>query len=121
VTEGVEPFGVCYPAGDLTETRVGPAVPTVDLVMQSEEVFWRIFGGNSMVRIEKGGVDVWCLGFVDGGSRRRSAVVIGGHQLEDNVVEFDVDSNRFGFTSSLLLQGTNCANLTLTNLTNPIS
>lgn len=100
---------------------MGPAVPTVDLVMQSEEVFWRIFGGNSMVRTEKGGVDVWCLGFVDGGSRRRTAVVIGGHQLEDNVVQFDVESNIFGFSSSLLLQGAKCANLTLPNLTNRIS
>ncbi|KOM38918.1 hypothetical protein LR48_Vigan03g230000, partial [Vigna angularis] len=121
VTEAVEPFGVCYSAGDLTETRVGPAVPTVDLVMHSEEVFWRIFGGNSMVRIEKGGVDVWCLGFVDGGIRRRTAVVIGGHQMEDNVVQFDLDSNRFGFTSSLLLQGAKCANLNFNNLTNPIN
>lgn len=114
VTEAaVEPFGVCYPAGDLTETRVGPAVPTVDLVMHSEDVFWRVFGGNSMVRVEEreGGVDVWCLGFVDGGTHRRTPVVIGGHQLEDNLVQFDVDSNRFGFTSSLLLQATTCASL----------
>ncbi|KAK7396361.1 hypothetical protein VNO78_17303 [Psophocarpus tetragonolobus] len=117
VTEAVEPFGVCYPAGDLSETRVGPAVPTVDLVMHSQDVFWRIFGGNSMVRISKGGVDVWCLGFVDGGSgsRRRTAVEIGGHQLEDNLVHFDIDSNRFGFTSSLLLQAANCAHLNVTN------
>jgi len=74
-----------------------------------------------MVRIEKGGVDVWCLGFVDGGKRSRTAVVIGGHQMEDNVVQFDVDSNRFGFSSSLLLQGAKCANLNLTDLTNPIN
>ncbi|KOM36803.1 hypothetical protein LR48_Vigan03g018400 [Vigna angularis] len=81
VAEVVEPFGVCYSAGNLTETRVGPAIPTVDLVMRSEEVFWRIFGGNSMVRIEKGGVDLWCLGFMDSGIRRRTAVVIRGHQV----------------------------------------
>ncbi|TKY62469.1 Basic 7S globulin [Spatholobus suberectus] len=118
VTEAVEPFGVCYPASELTETRVGPAVPTVDLVMHSEDVFWRIFGGNSMVRIEKGGGDVWCLGFVDGGTRRRTPVVIGGHQLEDNLVQFDLEDNRFGFTSSLLLQGATCANLNITNFAN---
>ncbi|KAK7336735.1 hypothetical protein VNO77_17281 [Canavalia gladiata] len=115
VTEAVEPFGVCYPAKDLTETRVGPAVPTVDLVMHSEDVFWRVFGGNSMVRIEKEGVDVWCLGFVDGGTRRRTPVVIGGHQLEDNLLQFDLESNRFGFTSSLLLQATTCATLNSLN------
>ncbi|KAK7285379.1 hypothetical protein RJT34_20148 [Clitoria ternatea] len=110
VTEAVEPFGVCYPAKEFTETRVGPAVPTVDLVMHSEDVLWRMFGGNSMVRIEKEGVEaVWCLGFVDGGIRRRAAVVIGGHQLEDNLVQFDLESNRFGFTSSLLLQDVTCS------------
>lgn len=120
VTEAIEPFGVCYPAGGITETRVGPAVPTVDLLMDSEDVFWRVFGGNSMVRIEKGGVDVWCLGFVDGGTRGRTNVVIGGHQLEDNLVQFDLESNRFGFTSSLLLQGTNCSTLNVTNFANLI-
>ncbi|KAG5043485.1 hypothetical protein AAZX31_03G134000 [Glycine max] len=120
VTEAVEPFGVCYPAGDLTETRVGPAVPTVDLVMHSEDVFWRIFGGNSMVRVAKGGVDVWCLGFVDGGTRGRTPIVIGGHQLEDNLMQFDLDSNRFGFTSTLLLQDAKCSNLKVNNFANGI-
>ncbi|XP_061341347.1 probable aspartic proteinase GIP1 [Gastrolobium bilobum] len=116
VTEAVEPFGLCYPAKDLTENSVGPAVPTVDLVMHSEDVFWRIFGRNSMVRIEKERVDdVWCLGFVDGGAHRRTPVVIGGYQLEDNLVQFDLDLNRFGFTSSLLLQATTCNNLNITH------
>ncbi|XP_057438800.1 probable aspartic proteinase GIP1 [Lotus japonicus] len=109
VTEAVAPFGACYHAEDLTETRVGPAVPTVDLVMDGEDVFWRLFGSNSMVRIESGGGVVWCLGFVDGGTRRRTGVVIGGHQMEDNLVQFDVEANRFGFSSSLLLQGATCA------------
>ncbi|XP_027351062.1 basic 7S globulin-like [Abrus precatorius] len=118
VTEAVEPFGVCYPAKDLTETRVGPAVPTVDLVMQSEDVFWRIFGGNSMVRIEREGVDVWCLGFVDGGSRRRTPIVIGAYQMEDNLLQFDLHSNKLGFTSSLLLQAATCSDLNVANFYN---
>ncbi|RYR51519.1 hypothetical protein Ahy_A06g026541 isoform A [Arachis hypogaea] len=119
-TEAVEPFGVCYREGDLSETRVGPAVPTVDFVMHSDDVFWRTFGGNSMVRIEKEGVgmDLWCLGFVDGGAHRRTSVVIGGHQLEDNLVQFDLDSNIFGFSSSLLLQATTCSNLNISNFVN---
>uniref|UniRef100_A0A6N2LLS2 Xylanase inhibitor C-terminal domain-containing protein n=1 Tax=Salix viminalis TaxID=40686 RepID=A0A6N2LLS2_SALVM len=45
-------------------TRVGPAVPQIDLVLQNSGVFWRIFGANSMVQ---GKSDVLCLGFVDGG------------------------------------------------------
>ena len=110
VTNAVKPFGVCYGGKDIISTRVGPAVPTVDLVMQSEDVFWRIFGSNSMVRIERSDADVWCLGFVDGGSHARTSIVIGGHQLEDNLLQFDLESNRLGFSSSILVQGTTCAN-----------
>lgn len=114
-TVAVEPFSVCYPAADFTETRVGPAVPTVDLVMQSEEVFWRVFGSNSMVRISREGGDLWCLGFVDGGTNRRTPIVIGGHQFEDNLLQFDLQSRRLGFSSSVLLQGTACSNFNITN------
>ena len=63
-------------------------------------------------------MDLWCLGFVDGGAHRRTSVVIGGHQLEDNLVQFDLDSNRFGFSSSVLLQATTCANLNMSKFAN---
>ncbi|GLT59826.1 hypothetical protein SLA2020_326240 [Shorea laevis] len=110
VTNAVDPFTVCYPVADVINTRVGPAVPTVDLVMQSDDVFWRIFGANSMTRITKDGVDVWCLGFVDGGVNPRTAIVIGGHQIEDNLLQFDLESKRLGFSSSVVLKGTTCDN-----------
>ncbi|KDP21481.1 hypothetical protein JCGZ_21952 [Jatropha curcas] len=106
VTSVVKPFDVCYQATDVISTRVGPGVPTVDFVMESEDVFWRIFGWNSMVMIERDGVDLWCLGFVDGGVNARASIVIGGHQMEDNLLEFDMESKRLGFSSSLLLKGT---------------
>ena len=111
----VEPFGVCYAGKDIMSTRVGPAVPTVDLVMQSDDVFWRVFGSNSMVRIERSDADVWCLGFVDGGPHARTSVVIGGHQLEDNLLQFDLESKRLGFSSSILVKGTTCANFNFTS------
>ncbi|KAF5930036.1 hypothetical protein HYC85_030909 [Camellia sinensis] len=114
VTKPVKPFSVCYGAADVLSTRVGPAVPTVDLVMQSDDVFWRIFGANSMVRIKKKDADVWCLGFVDGGANPRTSIVIGGLQMEDNLLEFDVGSKRLGFTSSVLLHGTTCTNFNFT-------
>ncbi|TYI70500.1 hypothetical protein E1A91_D08G225800v1 [Gossypium mustelinum] len=111
VTDTVKPFGVCYSAADITVTRVGPGVPTVDFVMQSDNVFWRVFGSNSMVRITRdGGGDVWCLGFVDGGVNPRTSVVIGGHLMVDNLLQFDLDNSRLGFTSSVLLKGTTCSN-----------
>ncbi|KAL4603022.1 hypothetical protein ACB092_10G095800 [Castanea dentata] len=111
----VNPFGVCYAGKDIMSTRVGPAVPTVDLVMQSDDVFWRVFGSNSMVRIERSDADVWCLGFVDGGPHARTSVVIGGHQLEDNLLQFDLESKRLGFSSSILVRGTTCANFNFTS------
>lgn len=110
VTTAVKPFSVCYAAREVMSTRVGPAVPTVDLVMQSDDVFWRVFGANSMVRVARKDADVWCLGFVDGGVNPRASIVIGGSQMEDNLLQFDVGLKRFGFSSSVLVHGTTCAN-----------
>ncbi|KAG8389366.1 hypothetical protein BUALT_Bualt02G0221800 [Buddleja alternifolia] len=106
VTAAVKPFSVCYAADKITSTRVGPGVPTVDLVLQSDKVIWRIYGSNSMVRVD----DKWCLGFVDGGLNPRTSIVIGGHQLEDNLLQFDLVRERLGFSSSLLVYSTTCAN-----------
>ncbi|CAI9785659.1 unnamed protein product [Fraxinus pennsylvanica] len=106
----VEPFRVCYAVQNVKNTRVGPAVPTIDLVLQSNNVFWRIFGSNSMVRITTKDVDAWCLGVVEGGSSSKTSIVIGGHQIEDNLLQFDVQSSMLGFSSSLLFRSTNCAN-----------
>ncbi|CBI26188.3 unnamed protein product, partial [Vitis vinifera] len=56
--ESMAPFGVCF-RSESSE----PAVPTIDLVLQSEMVKWRILGRNSMVRVSD---KVMCLGFLDG-------------------------------------------------------
>ncbi|KAG8370713.1 hypothetical protein BUALT_Bualt13G0011900 [Buddleja alternifolia] len=87
--EPLEPFKVCYVAEKMEITRGGPAVPIIDLVLQSERLFWRIYRSNSMVRVRIGNVDAWCLGFVDGGDDPRTSIIIGGHQFEDNLLEFD--------------------------------
>lgn len=67
-----------------------------------------------MVRIYRDGVDVWCLGFLDGGAHPKSSIVIGGHQMEDNLLQFDLESKILGFTSSVLVHGTMCANFNFT-------
>nr|XP_043620253.1 probable aspartic proteinase GIP1 [Erigeron canadensis] len=108
-TKPVKPFNLCYEADDVLETYLGPNVPLVDLVMQND-VKWTIFGENSMVRIVDEGLDVWCLAFVDGGVKSVSSIVIGGHQLEDNLLQFDLGAKRLGFSSSLLQHKTMCAN-----------
>ena len=107
----VAPFGACFSSKNIGSTRVGPAVPQIDFVLQSESVFWRVFGSNSMVQVSN---DVLCLGFVDGGSNPRTSIVIGGYQIEDNLLQFDLASSRLGFSSSLLFQQTTCANFNFT-------
>ncbi|KAL5785458.1 hypothetical protein ACOSQ2_007850 [Xanthoceras sorbifolium] len=108
----VSPFGVCYNSTSIGSTRVGPAVPQIDLVLQSSSVIWRIFGANSMVQVKS---DVLCLGFVDGGVDPRTSIVIGGHQLEDNLLQVDLAASKLGFSSSLLFSRTTCSNFNFTS------
>ncbi|KAF2621015.1 hypothetical protein F2Q68_00042833 [Brassica cretica] len=108
----VKPFGACFSTKNVFGTRVGYAVPDIQLVLHSNNVIWRINGANSMVSVSR---DVICLGFVDGGVNARTSVVIGGLQLEDNLVEFDLASNRLSFSSTLLGLRTNCANFNFTS------
>lgn len=108
----VSPFKQCYNSSYLGSTRVGPGVPPIDLVLQNKSVIWRIFGANSMVRVSD---DALCLGFVDGGVQPRTSIVIGGHQIEDNLLQFDLAASRLGFSSSLLFRQTTCSNFNFTS------
>ncbi|CAI0466333.1 unnamed protein product [Linum tenue] len=107
IAKPISPFSYCF-----RSTKVGPAVPQIDLVLQSSNVYWRIFGANSMVQVKSG---VLCLGFVDGGVNPRTAIVIGGHQVEDNLLQFDLAASRLGFSSSLLSRQTTCSNFNFTS------
>ncbi|RZR79434.1 hypothetical protein BHM03_00005158 [Ensete ventricosum] len=107
----VAPFGLCFDPSSIGSTRVGPAVPQIDLVLPSQNVYWRIFGANSMVQVTDKAL---CLGFVDAGVEPRTSIVIGGHQLEDNLLQFDLATSRLGFSSSLLFRQTTCANFNFT-------
>lgn len=110
----IKPFEACFNSSHIDRTRYGPAVPLIDLVLKkSNDAYWRIFGSNSMVEVAK---DVLCLGFVDAGEYEPSSIVIGGHQLEDNLVQFDIASNRVGFSSSLLSKQTSCSNFNFTSI-----
>ncbi|OMO77729.1 Peptidase A1 [Corchorus capsularis] len=108
----VAPFEVCFSSKNILSTRLGPAVPSIDLVLQNQNVFWRIFGANSMVQVSS---DVLCLGFINGGSNPRTSIVIGGKQIEDNLLQFDQATSRLGFSSSLLGRQTTCANFNFTS------
>lgn len=109
----VAPFEVCFSSSNILSTRLGPSVPEIDLVLQNNNVVWRIFGANSMVEVSGGGV--LCLGFVNGGSNPRTSIVIGGHQLQDNLLQFDLATSRLGFSSTLLGRQTTCSNFNFTS------
>ncbi|KAJ8536319.1 hypothetical protein K7X08_034720 [Anisodus acutangulus] len=108
----VSPFETCFSSKSVGSTRVGPAVPAIDLVLQTTRVYWRIFGANSMVKV---GQDVICLAFVNGGLNPTTSIVIGGYQLEDNLLQFDLVRSTLGFSSSLLSSQTTCANFNFTS------
>ena len=112
IVAAVAPFSVCFSSKNVYSTRGGAAVPTIGLVLQNNSVVWRIFGANSMVFVNG---DVLCLGFVDGGANPRTSVVIGGYQLEDNLLQFDLAASRLGFSSSLLFSQTTCSNFNFTS------
>ncbi|KAL7105153.1 hypothetical protein ACP275_07G027000 [Erythranthe tilingii] len=92
----VAPFEVCFGSKGVGN----PDVPIVDLVLQSEMVKWRVHGRNSMVDVGDG---VFCLGFLDGGLSPRDAIVLGGYQMEDYLLEFNLANSMLGFSSVLSL------------------
>ncbi|KAK7303259.1 hypothetical protein RJT34_14161 [Clitoria ternatea] len=100
----VAPFEACF------DSVNGLAVPTIDLVLPGG-VQWTIHGANSMIMAKK---NVACLAIVDGGTETKmsfvkASIVIGGYQLQDNLLEFDVASSKLSFSSSLLLHNATCS------------
>ncbi|OVA02961.1 Peptidase A1 [Macleaya cordata] len=104
--EPVAPFGFCFRTESIGWNRNGPVVPNINFVLQSEMVNWRIFGSNLMVPISD---QVMCLGLLDGGLNPKASIVIGGYQLENNLLEFDLGTSMLGFSSSLLNKETSCS------------
>lgn len=109
----VAPFDVCFSTENVLSTRLGYGVPTISLVLQNENVTWDIYGANSIVQVSD---DVLCLGLVNGGSNPRTSIVIGGYQLENNLLQFDLATSRLGFSSLLFGRRTTCANFNFTSI-----
>ncbi|XP_031502929.1 probable aspartic proteinase GIP2 [Nymphaea colorata] len=102
----VKPFGACFSTANVATLYTGWAVPEIELSFEGAAAGWRMFGGSSMVDLKNG---VMCLGLVDAGVNPRTTIVIGGYQLENNLLEFDLESNKMGFSSSLFFKKTICA------------
>ncbi|KAL5995896.1 hypothetical protein ACLOJK_025969 [Asimina triloba] len=108
----LKPFNLCLNTSGVGRTRVGLAVPQIDLMMGSGKN-WTILGANSMKQVSK---DVACLAIVDGGPKAEQAVVIGSFQMENNFLLFDLARGLLGFSSSLLFFRTTCANFNFSSL-----
>ncbi|XP_050208041.1 probable aspartic proteinase GIP2 [Mercurialis annua] len=108
------PFDACYRTLG-TEAFAKDMAP-IDLVLGSvdgkSEVIWRISGENSIVTVD---VFTVCFAFLDGGTERGiTNVIIGGYQLEENFLQFDIANSRLGFTSNLsATRNTACSSLNL--------
>ncbi|KAG7533377.1 Peptidase family A1 domain [Arabidopsis thaliana x Arabidopsis arenosa] len=79
-------------------------VPRIDLELAAG-VIWKVSAANAMKKVSD---DVACLAFVNGGDAAAQAVVIGLHQMENTLVEFDVGRSAFGFSCSLGLVNASC-------------
>ncbi|KAF2309493.1 hypothetical protein GH714_003246 [Hevea brasiliensis] len=106
----VAPFTDCYTIGNMGMTILGIGVPDIAFVFENNKnLYWEMYGANSMVEMSR---DVVCLGFLDAGDEPiiTTPIVIGAHQLQDNLLQFDLASNRLAFTSTLLLEEVECSN-----------
>ncbi|XP_060169344.1 probable aspartic proteinase GIP2 [Lycium barbarum] len=108
--EPVAPFKVCYDRWSFGDTRTGPGVPPIELGLLNNKT-WTMFGANSIVQVNH----VQCLGFVDAGPEPTTSIVIGAHQIEDHLMQFDIANKRLGFSSSLLIDQTACGNFNFTS------
>ncbi|RCV28964.1 hypothetical protein SETIT_5G445200v2 [Setaria italica] len=112
VTPPVPPFELCYDSRELGSTRLGYAVPQVDLMLESGAT-WMLFGANSMVQVND---NTACFGFVKMAKEEKGApaVVIGGFQMENNLLVFDEEKKQLGFSSLLFGRQTTCSNFNFT-------
>ncbi|OEL21144.1 Basic 7S globulin 2 [Dichanthelium oligosanthes] len=106
VTPAVPPFELCYDSRELGSTRLGYAVPQVDLTLESGAT-WMVFGANSMVQVND---NTACFGFVKMAKEEEGApaMVIGGFQMENNLLVFDEEKQQLGFSSLLFDHDPRC-------------
>ncbi|CAM0884790.1 unnamed protein product [Alopecurus aequalis] len=94
----VAPFELCYDSRSLANTRIGYLVPSVTLALDGGKN-WTMTGLNSMVDVNR---KTACLAFVQmqgvkAGDAKVPAVIVGGFQMENFVLQFDLEKKRLGF------------------------
>ncbi|CAH8389497.1 unnamed protein product [Eruca vesicaria subsp. sativa] len=105
--KAVYPFTDCFSYKSFGgKSLLGKETPVISLVLGGG-VKWDIYGPNSLVKVKK---NVVCLAFQEADEfESKFPIEIGGYQMEDNLVEFDLEASKFSFTSSLLRHNTSCS------------
>ncbi|KAJ3676193.1 hypothetical protein LUZ60_003605 [Juncus effusus] len=109
----VRPFELCFDTRALGSTRVGYAVPSVDIMFNNGKN-WTIFGANSLKDMKEK-KNTACFAFVDGGIKMVPAITLGGFQMEDSFLLFDVPNSTLGFIPTLRGLQTTCSNFNFTS------
>ncbi|KAI3960927.1 hypothetical protein MKW98_019128 [Papaver atlanticum] len=91
----VAPFSACFNASTIESRPDGLVVPTIVLGLRND-AFWQMTGPSNSLKLVKD--NVYCLAFVDGGLKPKTSIVIGGHQMQFNIMEFDIPRSRLGFS-----------------------
>ncbi|KAF8079813.1 hypothetical protein N665_0999s0012 [Sinapis alba] len=105
---GTTQFKTCFEEGGSRrniEEFMNVPVIEIGLPGRAGQVKWRFHGANTVVRVLE---TVICLAFVDGGEKPHESMVIGTHQLQDYMIEFDFSTRRMAFSESLLLHNSRC-------------
>ncbi|MCE3052267.1 hypothetical protein HAX54_052047, partial [Datura stramonium] len=102
----------------------------INFVLHKPNVQWTITGANSLVKVTE---RIVCLAFVERNQTFGQAIVIGGYQMQDNLLEFDLPAGglrkasksstykpgRCGSTPCNLARSTGCGNCLTENNTRP--
>jgi hypothetical protein len=111
----VAPFELCYDTFSLRRVRVlGWDVPSIRLELGAgASMNWTVASGNSMVQAAD---RTLCLAVVEmgPGAAHGAAVVIGGYQVEDNLLVFDEDKEVLHFSGLLWGSGATCSGFNFT-------
>nr|CAB3465431.1 unnamed protein product [Digitaria exilis] len=117
---GVPPFELCYDTWSLRHLRVvGWDVPSIHLELGAgASMNWTVDSGNSMVQVAD---RTLCLAVVEmvgpeeaAAHDAAAAVVIGGYQVEDNLLVFDEDREVLHFSGLLWGSGATCSSFNFT-------
>ncbi|KAG2619688.1 hypothetical protein PVAP13_3NG127100 [Panicum virgatum] len=110
----VAPFELCFDTFSLRHVRVlGWDVPSIRLELGAgASMDWTVASGNSMVQAAD---RTLCLAVIEmGPGAAAPAVVIGGYQVEDNLLVFDMDKEVLHFSGLLWGSGASCSGFNFT-------